>query len=655
MAARRALESFRAGQRALSGVLVSCALYALMRTLQISAVLGDGPFLDELLLCFGALSTLVAGAPDVSQRDLKRLLAYSTVENAGIVALALGFGGTLGLTAALVHVVAHASRNRPRSLRPGSCSVTGEALRSTRCAPCGKAAAGAAAARRARGCSARCRRSGCSSASSWSLRRRRCRSMGRARVRNRRHGALVCRALARRDRNRVGSPHARTPQRRRRLPARSDFGGLDGTRAGGYGRRRVLPWAAAGYGAAKRGLAAGKRCAVIDAVRRLSHSNSNRASPDTPPRPCRSAPTPPPTARTIFRDRRESDRPRLSARRIRTNPRNSRRRIPAFAWDEREMSFEHRVRFEDLPDMRPFRAEAGRMPAASRRRRGPRFVVGPVHAGIIEPGRFTFSSGGETVEHLDAQLGYSVSRGRACSRGEDAVAAAPRVARICGSVFRRRDRIVRSRARNARRRGRATRDATARASSLRELERIYNHLSISRGRSGAGYGLRQAHLSDSRSAPTRERSPSGIACSSMGSCRAASGSRFTRARATLDALNGAPTRERRARRCSATSRSSTLHGRGNPDPRDRAGLRRDRSRRRASGGTLDVRERPVRRLPLCRYASRARRGRRLARCAREGGRIVGPAPARARSPSSASETRRPRAGVDAFRKARRSG
>ena len=35
------------------------------------------------------------------------------------------------------------------------------------------------------------------------------------------------------------------------------------------------------------------------------------------------------------------------------------------------------------------------------------FVVGPVHAGIIEPGRFTFSSGGETVAHLDAQLGYA--------------------------------------------------------------------------------------------------------------------------------------------------------------------------------------------------------------------------------------------------------
>jgi hydrogenase-4 component F len=92
----------------LSGVLVSCALYAIMRTVQAGAVLGVDALARELLLWFGGLSTVAAGALMLSQRDLKRLLAYSTVENAGIVALALGFGGPLGFTAALVHVVAHA-------------------------------------------------------------------------------------------------------------------------------------------------------------------------------------------------------------------------------------------------------------------------------------------------------------------------------------------------------------------------------------------------------------------------------------------------------------------------------------------------------------------------------------------------------------------
>jgi hydrogenase-4 component F len=92
----------------LSGVLVSCALYALMRTLAVATALGVGPLAHDILLWLGALSTIVAGALMLTQTDLKRLLAYSTVEHAGIVALALGFGGKLGTLAALVHVLAHA-------------------------------------------------------------------------------------------------------------------------------------------------------------------------------------------------------------------------------------------------------------------------------------------------------------------------------------------------------------------------------------------------------------------------------------------------------------------------------------------------------------------------------------------------------------------
>ncbi len=92
----------------LSGVLVSCALYALARTLTIAAVLGVGSFADQLLLWMGALSIAVAGALMLVQRDLKRLLAYSTIEHAGIVALALGFGTTLGWFAALFHLTVHA-------------------------------------------------------------------------------------------------------------------------------------------------------------------------------------------------------------------------------------------------------------------------------------------------------------------------------------------------------------------------------------------------------------------------------------------------------------------------------------------------------------------------------------------------------------------
>jgi hydrogenase-4 component F len=92
----------------LSGVLVSCSLYAIVRTLNASAVLGTAGSVQTLLLVLGVASVVVAGGLMLTQRDLKRLLAYSTVEHAGIVALALGFGGPLGTFAALFHLVAHA-------------------------------------------------------------------------------------------------------------------------------------------------------------------------------------------------------------------------------------------------------------------------------------------------------------------------------------------------------------------------------------------------------------------------------------------------------------------------------------------------------------------------------------------------------------------
>lgn len=92
----------------LSGVLVSCALYGIIRTLQVAGAWHDGATLHLLLTWFGTCSIAAAGILMLVQRDLKRLLAYSTIEHAGIVVFALGVGGRLGIVAALLHVVAHA-------------------------------------------------------------------------------------------------------------------------------------------------------------------------------------------------------------------------------------------------------------------------------------------------------------------------------------------------------------------------------------------------------------------------------------------------------------------------------------------------------------------------------------------------------------------
>ena len=60
------------------------------------------------MIILGLLSMGIAAASMYFQKDMKRMLAYSSVEHMGIVSLAVGFGGFIGLFAALLHIVNHA-------------------------------------------------------------------------------------------------------------------------------------------------------------------------------------------------------------------------------------------------------------------------------------------------------------------------------------------------------------------------------------------------------------------------------------------------------------------------------------------------------------------------------------------------------------------
>jgi hydrogenase-4 component F len=78
----------------LSGALLNCAFLAIARVYQICLASGDAAFARTLLTASGLVSIAVATAFLVRQRDYKRLLAYSSVENMGIVTLGLGLGGS---------------------------------------------------------------------------------------------------------------------------------------------------------------------------------------------------------------------------------------------------------------------------------------------------------------------------------------------------------------------------------------------------------------------------------------------------------------------------------------------------------------------------------------------------------------------------------
>ncbi|HEV8437944.1 MAG TPA: proton-conducting transporter membrane subunit [Methylomirabilota bacterium] len=91
----------------MSGVLLAVALYAILRwKAVVNAAVGSG-FADGLLIAVGTVSLAIATGSLVSQRQYKRLLAYSSIEHTGLVCLGLGLG-PVGIFAAMLHLLNHA-------------------------------------------------------------------------------------------------------------------------------------------------------------------------------------------------------------------------------------------------------------------------------------------------------------------------------------------------------------------------------------------------------------------------------------------------------------------------------------------------------------------------------------------------------------------
>jgi hydrogenase-4 component F len=91
----------------LSGVLLNCALLVVIR---FAIILSQGinpQFPQLIFLVFGVLSVAASSLFMFAQRDIKRLLAYSSVENIGLILLGLGVGGPVGTAAALLHAINH--------------------------------------------------------------------------------------------------------------------------------------------------------------------------------------------------------------------------------------------------------------------------------------------------------------------------------------------------------------------------------------------------------------------------------------------------------------------------------------------------------------------------------------------------------------------
>jgi hydrogenase-4 component F len=91
----------------MSGVLLSVAFYAVLRVKSVVDLSMGIGFMRAGLLLVGLLTLLVAASMLVVQTDFKRMLAYSSMENMGLVAVAAAAGTRLAVAALLLHVLAH--------------------------------------------------------------------------------------------------------------------------------------------------------------------------------------------------------------------------------------------------------------------------------------------------------------------------------------------------------------------------------------------------------------------------------------------------------------------------------------------------------------------------------------------------------------------
>lgn len=90
----------------LSGALLNVALIPILRVDRLMRNSGLGEVAKELYLLMGFLSVFIAAVFVLKTKDFKRILAYSSIENMGLILIAFGIG-SFAHQAAYLHILGH--------------------------------------------------------------------------------------------------------------------------------------------------------------------------------------------------------------------------------------------------------------------------------------------------------------------------------------------------------------------------------------------------------------------------------------------------------------------------------------------------------------------------------------------------------------------
>jgi len=91
-----------------SAFVVKAGLYAMARILYLFAPATGWENVTKLLVIMATLTVVVAEFSALRQKDVKRMVAYSSISQVGMIAFALGLGTQMGVEAGVFHMINHA-------------------------------------------------------------------------------------------------------------------------------------------------------------------------------------------------------------------------------------------------------------------------------------------------------------------------------------------------------------------------------------------------------------------------------------------------------------------------------------------------------------------------------------------------------------------
>ena len=422
----------------LSAALLPAVLLVAWRTQQALAPTIGVRTAGGVLVGFGLASLAVAVPFLWRSQAWKRLLAYSSLEHMGVIALGIGFGGTLALAGVAIHIVGHAlakalgfyAAGAAARARPARSRTCGRGRRTNRAEARGvprhfaRRARGPAAlpALRQRGADRRGRLPGRAAVGRW-------RSGDPARA-----GLPRARSRSRRHRHR---PPARTRSSPCVRPACRD------DPDGGCGAAAARPHRGGALAAELRHRSRSRAGPGMSASLQSGVAYRERVDDRTRRRLAVREPTRDPHRRGAGRAHRaRRRRPASSAIESTAATSGSVPTIvdlaPAAGWDEREAHDLYGVRFDGHEPLRPLVDHDGPVDRFTTPVRGVdpyQVAVGPIHAGVIESGHFRFHVVGDLILHVDARLFYKHRGLERAAEGlllEDAL---PVVARACAGCW----------------------------------------------------------------------------------------------------------------------------------------------------------------------------------------------------------------------------